>query len=98
MDKTIYFPLLLKLNKMFASTKWQFFVFNHKMAAVALSLHKTWLPWYDAENDQEKDARDGKQMRGRKKEKEGFPASFISSILHFTRSGKTENIADLPKT
>lgn len=70
---------------MFASTKWQFFVFKHKMAAVALSLHKTWMPWHDAENDLEKDARDDRR-EGEKAEKEGFPASFFN----FTCSGKTE--------
>lgn len=73
---------------MFAATKWQFFVFKHKMAAVTLSLHKTWMPWHDAENEQEKDVRDGKQTRGSKGRKRRLPC-FVH-FFNFTCSGKTE--------
>lgn len=70
---------------MFASTKWQFFVFKHKMAAVVLSLNKTWLPWYDAENDWKRMREMENRREGEKEEKkEGFPASFISAVLPFT--------------
>lgn len=66
---------------MFASTKWQFFVFKHKMAAVVLFLNKTWLPWYDAENDWKRMREMENRREGEKEEKKR--ASLLHSSLQF---------------
>lgn len=75
--------LLLKLNQMFASTKWQFFVFKHKMAAVALSLHKTWLHGMMQRTTGRGCERWRTDEREKKKKKTGLP-SFIL-LCNFTR-------------
>lgn len=81
----------LKLKNV-RTTKWQRFMFMHKMAAVAVFSYQTWQPWSDAANDWQRNARDEELKRGRET-RNPTPRCFITFLQLWTLLTKAK-----PKT